>query len=342
MSNDLFANTIRALEELDNQTTYSMDVLPDEEGYYDKECPNEDCLSKFKVDADDWANLFSDEEVFCPFCGYSAPANSWWTTEQVEQAKHQAEQMIAAKIGSALDRDAQAFNRAQRKNSLIKMSLKYSGTKHFINLPAEALDILEQRIACDNCGAKYAIVGSAFYCPCCGKNSARLTFNNTINKVQAKINNIDTVKRAISQYSKDEAVRTCCSLIESSVSDLVVAFQRLCECCYPVVSNGKEARRNAFQRLSDGSNLWKECFGEGYEDWLNSEQYNKLVICFQQRHLLQHQDGIVDQDYITKSGDRRYNIGQRIIIKVSDIIEYANVVEILGNKIILLTSKKEK
>ncbi len=70
----MFRNTLRMLEQLNGTMTYKMDVLPDEDGYYDKECPNEKCLSKFKVNAEDWKNLFSNEAVFCPFCGHSAPS----------------------------------------------------------------------------------------------------------------------------------------------------------------------------------------------------------------------------------------------------------------------------
>ena len=44
----MFRNTLRMLEQLNGTMTYKMDVLPDEDGYYDKECPNEKCLSKFK------------------------------------------------------------------------------------------------------------------------------------------------------------------------------------------------------------------------------------------------------------------------------------------------------
>ena len=199
-----------------------MEILPDQDGYIDKECPNEDCLSQFKVNDEDWGNLFSDEAVYCPFCGHSAPADKWWTTEQVEQAKRQAVRSVEAKIGNALSRDAREFNRSQPRNSFIKMSMKYKGPTHFVNVPAEALAEMEQKIQCDNCGARYAVIGSAFFCPCCGKNSARLTFTNTIEKVRAKVRNIDAIRELISQTSKDEAARTCTSLLESCVPDLAV------------------------------------------------------------------------------------------------------------------------
>lgn len=54
----MFRNTLRMLEQLNGTMTYKMDVLPDEDGYYDKECPNEKCLSKFKVNAEDWKICF--------------------------------------------------------------------------------------------------------------------------------------------------------------------------------------------------------------------------------------------------------------------------------------------
>ena len=103
----------------------------------------------------------------------------------------------------------------------LKMSMKYKGPTHFVNVPAEALAEMEQKIQCDNCGARYAVIGSAFFCPCCGKNSARLTFTNTIEKVRAKVRNIDAIRELISQTSKDEAARTCTLEDLSFMNDIV-------------------------------------------------------------------------------------------------------------------------
>lgn len=332
----MFEQTLRMLEKLSKTTTYTMDIEADKDGYLDKECPNEDCLSKFKVYADDWKDKFSDEAVYCPFCGKVAPAKSWWTTEQIEQAKEQAIGSVKAKINQALSQDANDFNRHTPKKGFITMSMKFSGSTYAPNLPAAALEEMQQKITCEKCGARYEVVGSAFYCPYCGYNSAKQTFINTIEKVKSKINNLDTVRNAISVYSKDEAARTCSSLIETSVPDLVVALQRLCECIYTQMPNAKPIKKNVFQRLSDGSQLWVELVGEGYEDWVSKEDYSKLIKCFQQRHCLQHKEGIVDQEYIDKSKDKSYAVGQHLIIKEKDILEYARIVATIGQKIIEL------
>jgi hypothetical protein len=49
--------------------------------------------------------------------------------------------------------------------------------------------------------------------------------------------------------------------------------------------------------------------GMGYEDLLTSVEMADLLRLFQQRHLLAHCEGIVDQDYIIKSGDTTYAVG---------------------------------
>ena len=62
-----------------------------------------------------------------PLCRHDAPADSWWTTEQIDQAKRQAFKYAKGRIGQAIDKDARVFNRMQPKNSFIKMSMKASG-----------------------------------------------------------------------------------------------------------------------------------------------------------------------------------------------------------------------
>src|ERR1700719_1361457 len=99
---------------LDGMTVeVSAGSLPDEEGYIDRECPSPECMFSFKVYTDDWRDTVRDEEVFCPFCGHSADAKKWFTTEQVENAKQQALAQVKGMLGEAIRRDAAVFNRRQ-------------------------------------------------------------------------------------------------------------------------------------------------------------------------------------------------------------------------------------
>lgn len=335
MSNDIFKNTMNFLREIQETQKFTVQIETDKEGYYDKECPSIECLSKFKVFAEDWVNtIIPNDKCHCPFCGHVAGYNSWWTTEQIEEGRKQAIESVSAGLGKALEQDTIAFNKRQSKNSFLKMSMKFSGSKSAVALPIEALEAMQQKNVCEHCGVRYAVVGSAFFCPACGYNSAKKTFNNAIDKVNAKICNLNKIKVAISVYSRDDAEYTCQSLIESSVSDLVVALQRLCECIYPTLENAQPLKKNVFQRLGDSNNLWKDICGKDYTDWLTKEEYSILLRCFQQRHILQHKDGIIDSEYISKSGDNRYTVGQRIVIKESDVTAYATIIKKLGDIII--------
>lgn len=338
----MFKELLKTLDELKDEYSVPIEISADIDGYLDRECPKEDCLSKFKVNEQDWERKVSNEKVYCPFCGHEAPANAWWVTEHIEMGRKQVIQGLETKIEKALEKDSKNFNKKSSKG-LISMSMKFTGTINAISLPIDALEEMEQKISCEECGTRYAVIGSAFYCPCCGHNSAKQTFFNTLDKVNAKMINLETIRITISEYSKDEAARTCMSLIESSIPDLVVAMQRLCECVYPKIEGAKQMKKNVFQRLDDGNNLWKELVGKGYIDWIEPADYELLKKCFQQRHVLQHKDGIVDLDYINKSADNSYKVGQHLIIKKTDIMLYAYIVSQIGTQVLSLiqTSQME-
>lgn len=47
---------------------------------------------------------------------------------------------------------------------------------------------------------------------------------------------------------------------------------------------------------------------------------------FQQRHLFAHKEGMVDQSYIDKSGDHRYVVGQRLVVRKDAIQKLTELV----------------
>jgi DNA-binding IclR family transcriptional regulator len=51
---------------------------------------------------------------------------------------------------------------------------------------------------------------------------------------------------------------------------------------------------------------------------------------FQQRHLLAYTQGLVDQDYIVRSGDTSYRPGQRLVVREAAVRECLDLVEKLA------------
>lgn len=296
----------------------SVGIDNDEKGYTDKQCPSEECEFLFKVNSEDWLNIFKDEAVWCPMCRHEAPAGQWFTIAQVEHAKEEAFKMVSGLFDKSLSNMTNKFNRGQSKNSFVSISMKYKGSNsRTFTIPAKAAEAMELDIECEECHSRFSVLGSAFFCPACGHNSVTQTFNDSLRKIKAKIDNLEVIREALSvAANKDEAELTCRSLRETCISDGVVAFQKLCEGLYEPYG---KSPFNAFQRLEQGSLLWESAINKGYSDWLTENQLNQLNILFQKRHLLSHNEGIVDEKYVTKSGDVLYKVGQRIVISNNDV-----------------------
>ena len=330
----MFDKLLRELKNLDGMKI-SIPIETDENGFFDRECPDEDCIFLFKVHEDDWTNIFKDEAVFCPMCGNESTSDTFSTTEQENNAERQAGDFVERKIHKAMEDDARDFNRRQPKGGFISMSMNVKGhTPQKLIMPIPSMEIFEQKIQCKKCQSRYSVIGSAFFCPCCGHNSVEQTFTNTISKIEGAINNIPTIRTALNEINKDQSKDTCQTLIEKCLLDCVVAFQRYCDIMYSKHKSSKsKVPFNAFQKLDVGEKLWAEILNVGYKDWLTNIEYNRLNILFQRRHLLQHTEGIVDEKYLNKSSDKKYKVGQRIIVKETDVIELVKYIKTLSNEI---------
>jgi len=324
----MFEDLIKEMQRI-NGMSVSVAIESDDKGYIDKQCPNEDCEFIFKVNEEDWINIFKDEAVWCPFCRHEAPSEQWFTIEQVEHAKAEASAVMQGKIHNSLRSGAQKFNRRQSKNSFISMSMKVTGgPKRTHTIPAKAADLMQLEIQCESCESRFSVVGSAYFCPACGHNSVTRTFRDSLRKIRAKKDSVGIVKQAITETAgKDEAELTCRSLIETCISDGVVAFQQYCEGMYDIFG---KAPFNAFQRLEQASELWGKAVRKGFDEWLSEDEINVLRILYQKRHLLAHNEGIVDEKYIQKSGDEKYKKGQRLIISANDVESLVTCLEKLS------------
>ncbi len=325
----MFRNLQAELSRLSQITELSVPLESDDEGYLDRECPAEGCLFPFKVHGDDWQTAVRDEEAFCPSCGHTALKKSWHTTAQVAAAKEYAIGTITNAMNKAMREDA-AESKRRPRNSFLSITLDVKGGVDRVLVPIAAADPMRLRTICEGCGCRYSYVGAAYFCPSCGHNSATHTFSQTMATIRTAAGLGQTLKQVL---GRDEAETMARALLEKAMQDAVMSFQRLCEQLYER-KTGRSAQRNAFQRLDTGSQLWGAEIGMTYDQILGQGQFDKLRVFFQQRHLLSHQQGIVDQDYITRSGDHGYAIGQRLVIREPEVLEFADLVEGLGKALI--------
>ena len=317
-------------------TSIPVTLRSDEKGYFDRECPNEDCQYTFKVLMKDWEEKVSAEEVHCPLCGHVADSDKWWTQDQLEKMQEIAASWAMNYIQKELDKSFRKLARSTRNDKFVRITYKPGRRVTFMNNPIGQSEEWETEICCESCGLRYCVIGSAYFCPCCGFNSAVNTFIDSLDSIEKMLESLREMKEMLTEkYNVDSAETMCRSLLESSIGDMVSAFQKFASSKYDELS-GKASRVNDFQIVEKGSQLFEEETGKKYSDWLSGGELTFMKMMFQKRHLLEHNNGMVDQRYLDKSGDTSYSLGQRIIVKEADAHSLLAILRKLGRSIMQL------
>lgn len=328
----MFDGIMREIRKLSQPRQISIDLPLDEKGYFDRVCPSGSCGGPFKVLFDDWGDKVSDEVVYCPFCRHEAPSDEWHTDDQQRYIESAARAEMGRLLNDALRRGVQQSRPMRSRGGLIdiSMSLSYKPGSIPPVVPAKARAELQQDFTCEVCGCRYASLGASFFCPACGHNSAESSFDTTLKTVRTAVQSSETVRAVIEQeHNADVAHDAVRQILEDQFPRLVGAFERLNEALFAKLPNAGQVtkRGSVFQRVDDASALWRQSAGKGFGDFLSAGELQRLKVLVQRRHVFSHQQGIVDQAYIDRSGDRTYSVGQRLVVRGADVLE---LVELLA------------
>lgn len=308
----------------------------DEKGYFDRECPNENCLYVFKVFMEDWKEKISDEEVHCPMCGHTDTSDKWWTQKQLAGIEETAVNIFSEYVQRELDKSFRNLENSTRGNKFVKISYKPSHRLTFVNNPLGQSPEWEREVVCPKCEIRYSVIGTAYFCPCCGYNLVEESFEESLDSIVKMLDSLPEMENLFCHsYGKDKSTTMIRSIVEGSLGDLISAYQKFAEViCNQITSS--EVRPNDFQMIEKGSCLFSKATGKGYDAFLTKEELSFLNLMFQRRHLMVHNGGMVDEYYIHKSNDNSYIVGQRLVIRANDILRLINTVKKLATGIKML------
>lgn len=329
----MFDKLLRELKKLERGVQVPIQIHLDDEGQIDRRCPLEACQADFKVVLEDWKEKVRDEAAYCPICRHESKGTDWNTPAQREYISQAAHSHLQKVVQGALHEDSRRFNARQPRGGLISLSLSYRPGSSIIAVPPAAADQLRQHFVCEACTCRYSSLGAAFFCPACGHNSAATTFVQAVEAVLASVGALDAIKDAVRVVAGDDAATdTARQILENGLVKLVASFQRFAEATFQRLPNAVtiKVRKNLFQNLAESSNVWRSATGKGYEDLLNAGELKALGVYFQQRHLLAHREGLVDQDYLDKTGDQTYKVGQKLIVREPAVVRLAELVQQLA------------
>lgn len=309
----------------------SIPIPADENAFTGRECPQPDCEGYFKIEL---GTGLKGEGLpcHCPYCGHTAGHDQFWTKEQIEYAKSVA----MRKITDAIHKDFKKleFDHKPKGAFGIGISMKVkTGRPTPIHHYREKK--LETEIVCDSCTLRYSVYGVFAFCPDCGQH----------NSLQILDKNLELVLKMLGMAATVEA-ELAGRLVENALEDCVSAFdgfgREILRIHAKKSSDPAKAEKVSFQNLDSANQNVFGLFSFELKAGLSSGEWNTAIRGFQKRHLLSHKMGVVDVDYLRKSGDTHAVVGRKIDIGAGEVQELALRVGKLAQHLSDMLQKLEK
>lgn len=259
-------------------------------------------------------------------CGFVADSDKWWTQEQLDAMSEIATSYVMQKTQYELEKSFKKLERSTR-NKFIKIKYKPGKRISFVNNPIGQMKEWETENVCPEYSTGYSVIGTAYFCPCCGHNNVKTVLIESLSSIEKMVDSLGDIEELLKEkVGKDTARDMTRKMLEDSLENIISAFQKYAELLYTQISN-RTARVNDFQIVKKGSELFKNACGKEYSSWLSNYEIDRMNLLFQKRHIIEHNAGIVDDKYLQNSGDTNYIVGQHVVINKSEVLELLYIIK---------------
>jgi hypothetical protein len=291
-------------------------IQSDEQGMWGRNCPA--CQKYFRT------NHVMDVTC-CPYCGVEAPSLAFVSKDQ------------RTYITACYDAFARAYR--GKKSTAVEIAditdrnpaWHYSEEKQQFHFKCSEKD----------CETDADILGEYGYCPRCGRTNARKLFLERIDKM---LKRLDEVKNNVTDRKERGLVW------EDMTKDIVGAFEYLAKHLRVKLLNfpmtPKRRRRLEelnFQKPLQANESLVQWFDIGLLVWRGNTTTPKRVVpdsdlplikrMIQRRHIIIHNGGVVDQDYLDLSGDNQVQLGERIGIRSNETKRFIEIIRTMAENL---------
>ena len=293
----------------------SIPIKPDESGFTGRECPQSDCEGYFKVEFG--TGLEGDDvPCHCPYCGYTAAHDRFWTKEQIEYAKSVAMRELTDAVRKDLKK--MEFDLKPKGPFGIGISLKIKPGR-LIAIRHYREEELETDVVCANCTLRYSVFGVFAFCPDCGRHNSLQILDKNIEVVAKMVDLATGAEKDIVRGLIDNALEDCVSVFDGFGRELCRIYARN-------ATNPAILERISFQNLEGAKKNLQGAFGIDLSSEVTADEWRSLVRGFQKRHLIAHRMGVVDQNYVAKTADSEAVVGRKIRVKPDEVRELLQLV----------------
>lgn len=300
---------------------FSIAIPSDKDGLIGRECPVIECEGYFKIQP---GTGLKGEKLpcHCPYCGHTGGQQEFFTKAQIEYAKS----VVVNRVTGALLSDLKAleFNHRPTGGFGIGISMKVEGRPHPIRYYREKK--LETEVVCDQCTLRYMIYGVFGFCPDCGAHNSFQILGKNFDLVEKTLVVAEALEESLAQHWVSNALEDCVSAFDG--------FGR--ETCWVFAAKALDAVKAdsiSFQNISRARDKVREQFGLDFAATLAESDWAHVCRGFQKRHLLAHKMGVVDDEYIQKTGDRTAVVGRKCQVDVNEVRALVTSLRILGEKL---------
>jgi hypothetical protein len=284
-----------------------------EDGWFGRKCP--ECELLFKMNVGSYPSTPEGEEVAltCPYCGHHGGQSHFLTPDQVNRSR-------AALVRTTQEWMRKQFGRGGRYSRQLPMKITFKPSS-LQALPDYVEDAVRRTLECEKCGTAFAVYGSAPFCPNCGERPLLTTTLESVAALRQLLSIEDSLEGAVRDSARDHGV------FDQAARDVIKQIVTLCE----VFMRGqfaerapdhesivRTAGRGVFQRLDDTNDLFAAHAGFALSSLVSDADWIALGAVFQQRHVLVHRNGTIDQQFVDRVPNTTQRVGQRLIVGRQD------------------------
>jgi hypothetical protein len=176
---------------------------------------------------------------------------------------------------------------------------------------------LETKVTCDKCTLQFSIYGVFGWCPDCGARNSLQILTKNLELARKQLGLASNVDADLGEH-----------LIGDALENVVAAFDGFGrEIC------SQKGQDIAFQNIEGAKRRVQQAFGFDFADGLSESDLALINRLFQKRHVLSHKMGVMDDEYVKKSGDSAAVSGRRIRITSEEVASAIKLVGSLGQRL---------
>jgi hypothetical protein len=165
---------------------------------------------------------------------------------------------------------------------------------------------------CVNCHLRYAVFGQHRYCPACGPLPAQVVALDALDVASDRLDDLTHRTGVDAKALREKGV------FDQTRADILSALPNVVEKLAkatdgrPIPTND----RNVFQNLERAADRLVDAGFADLRTCVDTATWQRLEITWQRRHVLVHNDGVVDATYVAKYPTSGAKLGQRL--RISD------------------------